>query len=616
MLLSYKKEIIDNYLQYDNKQYQHFLNWVSNVVFISKEKGKMRFKPASWYKSQILMAYYTFECLSTPDIRTIVVLKPRQVGGTEFFKALDLYIPMKFKNTKGAIVAQDEETIVKLRTEITKEAYAHLPPNSKRPILQNNTLFTSFLFDNKPSSFLYYYHPKTRNKKSGNMGRGQSTTYAHLTEVAYYPNVDDLNNFEATFSQSNENRLYIYESTANGYNHFYDLWEAAKESNTKAALFIGWWLKDTYVITNQKDLISYGYDPDSDEQERIDLVKKLYDYDITIEQLAWWRKKLKEEIKESTETNKTKLDQMLEMYPFTEYDAFRATGKQYFMPSVIKQMEGTLKSPEITYEPLFYDKPELTKIVESRFGKIKVWEKEPDKFYRGYILSFDPAYSTNPDSDNSVIQVWKTFKDRLVQVAEFASPTVDTIKSAWLFLKIGSMFNCELNIYEIDGAGKAVAQIIELLRRTIIDKGVSGDADIFNYARRMKQYIYKRIDSLGSGSALQWITGNNKEKIMSQIKQVFNDGMLEINSPELLNELNWIIRDGGNIGAIRGKHDDRVLAAAFAVEAWITNLAHRLPTFEEYEKAKKEQKDIKKMMDEQPRKLFAENILNDIKRYL
>ncbi|MEM0173021.1 MAG: hypothetical protein QXI16_00775 [Sulfolobaceae archaeon] len=495
---------------------------------------------------------------------------------------------MRFKDTKGAIVAQDEETIIDIRTDITKNIYSHLPVDMKRPILQNNMLFTSFSFGGKFSSVLHYYHPKTRNKKAGNMGRGQATTYAHLTEVAYYPNVDDINNFEATFSKSNDNRFYVYESTANGYNFYFDLWEAAKSSNTMGALFLGWWLKNDYVVDNEKDLISYGYETSQEEQNRIDMVKKLYGYDITERQLAWWRKTLKENIKDNTETNKSKLDQMLEMYPFTEYDAFRTSGYRYIDVGAIKYSDH-IRPPDIAYEPMFFQKPELTELKKAKFGSIMIWEKEIETSYRGYILSFDPAYSTNPNSDRSVIQVYKCWKDRIEQVCEYASSTIDPIHGGWLFLKIGAMFNAELSIYEIDGGGKAVAEIIEYLRKLATEI----PCDITNYARRMKQYLYRRVDSLASSSALQWVTGNNKLKIMSQLKHTIEDGIMIIHSKELLNELNFLIKDGAEIAALGKKHDDRVMTAAFAVEAWLSKLSARLPTYQEYLDRKEKAKDAK-----------------------
>jgi hypothetical protein len=584
VILKYSADIVKNYLKYDNKDYQHYLKWCQNVVILSKELGKIRFSPTLWYDAQKIMAYYIFKAISDPDLKTIVILKSRQMGATTFLKPFDIYYTMRFKGIRGAIVAHDEETIEEIRNDIRHYIYPSLPPQYKRPIVRHNRWRTTFAFEGggANNSSIYYYHPKSRNKKAGNMGRGQATIFAHLTEVAYYPNVDDINNFEATFSETHDKRLYIYESTANGYNHFYDLWEAAKESNTIGALFLGWWLKDSYKVTNEKDLLMYGYDPDEDEKERIDLVKSIYGYEITIEQLAWWRKHYKEHAKESVDTNKSKLDNMLEMYPFTEFDAFRTSGKQYFLPNKVKESYDKVKQPVLTLQPIFYEKPEKTKLVKSVSGKIKIWEDPPDLNYNGYLLSFDPAYSTNPDSDNSCIQVWKCFRDKMIQVLEFASPTIETLKSAWLFLKIGSMFNCSLSIYEIDGAGKAVAEMIEFLRKQTIENIGDGDRTIYEYARRMKQYLYRRIDSLAGGTALQWITGGNKLKIMSQLRGVFHDGLLEVNSIELLKELEFIVKDGGDIAAIKGKHDDRVMTAAFAVEAWLNQMAFRLPTYDEY----------------------------------
>ena len=610
MIIKIDPKDITNYLDYNNSSYKNFLNWSKEVTILSKEKGKINFDHKHWYSGQKILFQTLFKTLESKDIRTVVVLKARQLGITTSLSLFDLYYAMSFKNTKAAIVAHDEATIKEVRAIITKYYWKSLQPNKKRPMVRNNAEHTTFTWTDAGTydSDIAYYHPKTRNKATGNMGRGQATTFAHLTEVAYYPSVDDINNFEATFSETNPKRLFVYESTANGFNFYYDTWEAAKESNTMAALFIGWWLKDEYQVNNEADLLKYGYDLTPDEKERVDEVKRVYNYEISMEQLAWWRKTLREKIKDSYETSKTKLDQMYEMYPFIPEDAFRASGSNYFVPTTLRNAQEEIKEPLKRFEPIFFDKPSKTQLAPSQTGHLKIWEDPIDLKYNGYILSFDPAYSTNPESDRAVIQVWKAFRDKIFQVAEWASPTSDTIQSCYLFLKIGAMFNAYLSMYEIDGAGRAVAQIIQLLRRTIIEENIQ-DKTLYEYARKMKDYVYRRVDSMTPGSAIQWITGGNKHKIMAQLKATVADGSCIIRSSELMQELKYIVIDSGDIGAIKSKHDDRVMAAAFAVEAWEAILQPMLPFYEEYLKKETKQQEIDKLRRDNPQQLLISSVI-------
>jgi len=610
MIVQIKPEYITNYLEFNNTSYKNFIKWSQNIVIVSKEKGRMNFNHKEWYGAQKILFRVLFETLESKDVKTIVVLKARQLGITTSMSLFDLYYAMRFRNTQAAIVAHDERTVKEVRALITKRYWKSLQPSQKRPMIINNADHTSFTWTSVGTldSDIAYYHPKSRNKATGNMGRGQATTFAHLTEVAYYPSVQDINNFEQTFSETNPERLFVYESTANGFNFYYDTWEAAKESNTQAALFIGWWLKDIYRVDNDADLLKYGYNLTPDEKERVDEIKRVYGYELTMNQIAWWRKTFKEKIKEDYETGKSKEDQMYEMYPFIPEDAFRASGSNYFVPTTLRNAQEEVKEPIKRFEPIFFDKPSKTQLAPSQTGHLKIWEDPPDLSYNGYILSFDPAYSTNPESDRAVIQVWKAFRDKIFQVAEWASPTTDTIQSAYLFLKIGSMFNAYLSMYEIDGAGRAVAQIIQLLRRTIIEENVK-DRTLYEYARRMKDYVYRRVDSLMPGSAIQWITGGNKHKIMAQLKAAVADGSCIIRSSDLMQELKYIVVDNGDIGAIQSKHDDRVMCAAFAIEAWEAHMQPILPFYEEYLKKITQQEELRKTAKENPQQLLIQSVV-------
>jgi hypothetical protein len=76
-----------------------------------------------------------------------------------------------------------------------------------------------------------------------------------------------------------------------------------------------------------------------------------------------------------------------------------------------------------------------------------------------------------------------------------------------------------------------------------------------------------------------------------------------------MQELKYIIVDNGDIGAIQSKHDDRVMCAAFAIEAWEAILQPMLPFYEEYLQKLTKQEEMRKIAKENPQQLLIQNIV-------
>ena len=88
----------------------------------------------------------------------------------------------------------------------------------------------------------------------------------------------------------------------------------------------------------------------------------------------------------------------------------------------------------------------------------------------------------------------------------------------------------------------------------------------------MRHYFYKRMDSPGGGDLLyQWKTTHDlKLRAMNQYKNGIELGRIRPRSTALLDEMNRIVNDEGNIGAEGRSKDDRVMGAALSYQAWNT----------------------------------------------
>jgi hypothetical protein len=315
------------------------------------------------------------------------------------------------------------------------------------------------------------------------------------------------------------------------------------------------------------------------ERHRVIEVKKRYDFDISPEQIAWYRWKL---TSEELGGDQVKMD---EMYPWVEEDAFVATGTQFFSNMHIT---AALKAARLRrLMPFEYDlgdhwiDTQCIPTKQVRRAQLKVWEEADASGH--YALGCDPAYGSGAAADSTVISVWRCYADKLFQVAEFVSPTISTYQCAWVLCHLAGYFrNVTVNL-EITGPGEAVFNEINLIRRDtskMVDRTADGriDYDLRYVLTMMRQFLYGRVDSLNrSVTAFHWkSTGSNKFGIFAAVKDAFELGQLVPLSMPLLEEMKTIVVDGGMVGAEKGKHDDRVVAMALAHVAYKRQLQQQL----------------------------------------
>ena len=582
---------------------QQFLDWCSGLYIDSKDKGLIKFSPDVWYDSQKYVVDTIFDTIEQePNVRTFIILKGRQEGITTVVNAIDIFWNMKFPNINGVILSANDK-IEKNMRNLLRTYYTHLPKTHKVPLKANNRDRMAFV----NGSRLEFMHMATRDKDAGNLGTSYACNYLHATEVSRFNNVDDFNTFISTLSELHPNRLYIMESTAYGYNSFYDLWENAKDSNTQKAIFVGWWLKNTYSIPKDSpDYKKYSYPLEEWEKENVRLIKKYYGYNIKMEQIAWWRRFLAENMKTGEMTS---IDMMLQEYPYTEDDAFRMTGSKFFNTKILSERKKNVCAPAYTLQPVFGDEPEATRFMKVKNGAIKIWES-PDIACR-YVCACDPAAGER--GDNTSIMVFKVFNDKMYQVLEYATNQTRLLYTTWALISIAGMYRASY-ILEANGIGKAMMQLIDQYRANIIKKIQKNEMpeeglSIRDFAMMLRdEYLYKRVDSLSSTFARQWVTtAELKEQIMYKLESVFSTGELIIRSHELVREMEFIEKDGSYIGALEGRNDDRVMCAAMAVEHWFS-LRNNLITEEEW---LKKQEEIRKKAEEQnnPRLISVQRFL-------
>ena len=498
------------------------------------------------------------------DVHFFVILKGRQLGITTVSLALDLYWQFTHPGWQGTLVSDTEENRDMFRSTLGMYIEG-LPKEYKIPLVAHNR--NQMVLKNRSRIFYQIAGNKSR------LGQGKAITYLHATETASWGNEEGLASLIASLAEKNPERLYIFESTAQGFNMFHDMYKTAKSARTQRAIFCGWWRNEYYSVDPESNIYKVYWDGklSGEEKEWVKDIKKLYGVEINSRQMAWWRWKMHEGIKDES--------LMYQEFPPTEDYAFVMTGTSFFSNSRCTDAAKAAKkqSPDhfrYVFGQLFQD----TQVIPSteRLGTLKIWEEPIDTAY--YVIGADPAYGSSDWADRFCIQVFRCYADGLDQVAEFATNEMNTYQFAWVIAHLaGAYKNSTLNL-EVNGPGQAVINEIRNLKRIAVSTGGALGHGLLDVLGSMTNYIWRRNDTLGglSNSIGYLTTSNSKERMLQYMKDSFEREMMTIRSMDTLEEMKTIVREDGFIGAPGRAKDDRVIACALATVAWAEQVQPRL----------------------------------------
>ena len=498
------------------------------------------------------------------DVHFFVILKGRQLGITTVSLALDLYWQFTHPGWQGTLVADTEENRDMFRSTLAMYIEG-LPKEYKIPLVAHNR--NQMVLKNRSRIFYQIAGNKSR------LGQGKAITYLHGTETASWGNEEGLASLIASLAEKNPERLYMFESTAQGFNMFHDMYKTAKRAKTQRAIFCGWWRNEYYSVPADSNIYKVYWDGKlkGEEKEWVKDIKKMYGFEINSRQMAWWRWKLAEGIKDES--------LMYQEFPPTEDYAFVMTGTSFFSNS--RCTEAAKISKKVLYDGYRYAFGQMfqdTEVLKSteRLSTLKIWEEPVDTAY--YVIGADPAYGSSDWADRFCIQVFRCYADGLDQVAEFATSEMNTYQFAWVIAHLaGAYKNSTLNL-EVNGPGQAVINELRNLKRLAANMGNSMGASLMNVYASMTNYIWRKNDSLGGmSSSMGWLTTSaTKERMLSYMKDYFERGMMDILDMDTIEEMKTVVRDGGSIEASGRNKDDRVIASALAAAAFAEQVQPQL----------------------------------------
>lgn len=539
----------------------HFLKFCSLLRIDSKEKGQV---PLTWLGTQRYFIEEVAKGLNA-GIHTFMSLKGRQLGITTVSLALDLYWMFLHKGLQGALVTDTDGNKILFKSYLSQYLQS-LPARARVPVVEHNR---EQLILRNHSRLAYIVAGKRKNES---LGAGKAVNFMHATECASWGDQDGIVSLMATLAQQNPSRLYIFESTAFGYNAWYEMWEEAKAAETVKAIFIGWWRNEFY--RKAKGSLEYKTywdgEPNAEEREWIREVYELYKHNITDEQLAWWRWFLHEQ-------SQGDVNAMYQAFPPTENYAFQMSGSKFFSGERVNAAYRVAIAKECRHFRykfgLHYEQTEFIECAEGA-AEATIWEMPVDGGV--YVLGADPAYGSSEWADLFAISIWRCFADKMVQVAEVATTEWNEAQFAWAVAHLaGSYRPCMVNL-ELTGPGGAVFNELQNLKR-YAGAPSNNAKDLYNVVGGIRDYLYRKQDSILGGYAFQWqSTSKEKIRMMSTLRNYFERESLMISSPECLQQFRNIHRDGDSIGGEGRAKDDLVIAAGLAVIAWNDHLMAEL----------------------------------------
>lgn len=555
---------------------ESFYSFLQHITIASKEKGQM-ILGENLYRAQVMFYETIFDGLSE-DIHDFYFLKSRQLGISTGTRPLSLFWLGMHEGLRGGMVFDSSFNTAAARREI-EATLDSLPKSLHFPRIRSRNR-DALILEN--DSWLLFMQAGTKNSRAGGgLGRSLGLNFVHASELSSWANEEGVVSFRQSLAQDWPDRLYIWESTARGYELWFRTWEDAKDDPfRKRTCFIGWWAKDNQIIRRTAPEWSlYGSDPpNKKEQDRIDAVKELYDWEVTPEQLAWYR--WKTDPARDLDENDPEDTTVTQEQPWTESEAFQATGSSFFMADKI-----SAATARLTEEPrpsayrfwpgIDFVTCEMMPAKTKREHEFRMWEEPANDSW--YVVAADPAFGHDEKNNNSAAQVLRCYADAIDQVGEYASASIQPHQFAWLLWTLVGYYGSKsgsqvMMICELNGPGEevwrqyqATRQIVQhgYLRSAAKEKGI---ADIFNNARN---YIYQRSDSMNAGHAWHFkTTGQNKVQMMEACRNYFHNGIFLPRSYELLEEMRTITRDGDTIGAENNNRDDRTFSVALGIRAW------------------------------------------------
>lgn len=462
---------------------------------------------------------------------SLLVLKGRQQGFTTLISAYQLAATTTRRNFEGLTLADESSNAEAIFQNKAKFIYDRLPEILKPTEKYNSK--RQLLFEKLNSSW-------TINTATKEVGRSRTINFFHGSECAFWR--DGIASIQASLGETfTKNAIKIYESTANGFNDFREMWKSGAHINC----FFQWWKTKEYRLNFETKNMRTKFlnDIDRNKGEWIyDRLKWLRDEKKLDEnQLYWYFKKYQGYIDKEL---------IKQEYPCTPDEAFVASGKCYFnKDNIIKRID-LLEEQENRIEDIGYFKHDIVikndrkvitniKWISDSLGCIKLIKKPEE--YKPYVLGGDTA---GEGSDSFTGIVTDNTNGKIVAVLKHEQD--ETFYTRQIYC-LGWYYNKALIGLETNFS-------------TYPTKMLAEEYEYPNLYVRDKEDDYTGKIVKAYGFRTDRIT---RPLILAELQRIFEEEIEKITDIDILKEaLTFIKNEKGRAEAQEGCHDDLIMGTA------------------------------------------------------
>lgn len=446
--------------------------------------------------------------------RRNLVLKARQKGLSKVIDG-DQYVQCFCRPTNAVVISHERESTERL-FQAVKDYHDNMEIKPEVSIDSKHMM----KFPKRGSTF----YVGTAGQRA--FGRGDTVDRAHLSEAAFYP---DLKKTLAGIAEAAEYGQIDIETTPNGRDYFYDLWQKAKAGlSPYTPIFIPWFIDQEYSSDNLTAEEREGLSPSvqamfnltdeelvasmtPEEKALLKRVKEEWDIELTPGQIKWRRYKIWD-----------KGDLFFQEYPEDDESCFLQAGRSVF--KTIK-VDPALKIPLDNTEA-------MTEADRDRLIGNKAKGILPKMLYAG----IDPAEGTLTGDAHcfSVIEANSPYHPANGAVVIFEMTSNEPIDVfATKVKKIMETFDILLGV-EHQGVGVAMAN-------------------------KLKEYDVWFVE---------WdTTGTSRPILITDLEEAYRkENLIETYTEAEAEARNMLYNERNRAEHPTGKHDDRVFARGIALQ--------------------------------------------------
>lgn len=468
----------------------------------------------------------------------IIVLKARQMGFSTVIEGITFWAAVTARNVAALVMAHREDATANLFA-MTKRFYDNLPGRLRPLRKASNARELLFAAPTNAPPEVVGLDSSIRVATAGGDGVGRSFTIrvAHMSEFAFWPGdkSETLNGIMQAIPDEAGTMAFI-ESTANGFDQFKDLWDAAVEAWSRGErdgwcpFFAAWWEMEEYRRRVPPGFVR------TEEEEKLASA-----YGLDDEQLAWRRWC----IKVNCGGDEKKFRQE---YPASPDEAFISSGSCYFDQEAIVLWREHCKNNVKDRGRFVYDYDGL-KVTNIRWegddqGEIRILD-EPEKGCP-YVIGGDTAGDSGGTwSDFFVGQVLNNITSRQVAVLH---GKMDEDEYARQMYCLGLHYNKALIAPETNYSTHPTKELARIGYPNMYEREIED-----TYTGKLKKaYGFET-------------TPVTRPVIVAELKEAARDALETIRDYETLGEmLSFAKNEKGKPEALPGKHDDLVMALAIA----------------------------------------------------